>query len=266
MKKQPFIIGAIAVVLIGAIGAFAFFRMNGNKQTAEETDTTQKRKITLPVNQIPVEERPYVYLTPESNGRNISLTVAEVKKSADEVEYELEYQAGSLLQGAFGLVALDSLPANESILLGSCSAGGACTYHEDVKGGSLVLKFAGSEEYAVKQDWKYLDLSEEDEIVTSKDAKFQISTANMNSRYAIIYNAPGYPDGVEGTVVSEVYSLQTANSETSTAELSIRANEAGTLTIMGYDGSAWTSFETTSDDKLATAEVDLMEAYVVTAQ
>jgi hypothetical protein len=32
---------------------------------------------------------------------------------------------------------------------------------------------------------------------------------------------------------------------------------------MGYDGTAWQSFDTTTDGKTATATVDLMELFIV---
>jgi len=66
--------------------------------------------------------------------------------------------------------------------------------------------------------------------------------------------------------VSNPYSLSASSTLTGTAELNIRAQEEGQLTIAGWDGEAWQTFETTSDGKMASAEVALMPLYVVIAE
>ena len=152
MKKIiPILIGLIVIVS----GVFAITKLRSRDTTEEET--SQKKRIEQPTNVIAVSERPYITITPLSDGHNLNISVIEVKKDATEVEYELEYQAGTLLQGAFGQFNLSSLPSTEKILLGSCSAGGACSYHEDVQGGTLLTQFDGKESYALKSRWKYID-------------------------------------------------------------------------------------------------------------
>jgi hypothetical protein len=63
--------------------------------------------------------------------------------------------------------------------------------------------------------------------------------------------------------VSDYYSLAVSSSLKGKGSLTIRAAEEGDLKIMGWNGTAWTSFETAVDGKTATAEVELMELYVV---
>lgn len=258
-KVIPLVLAAI--ILIGG-GVFAFSKIKGDDKQAEETP--KKQRLQLPENTIPVEERPYLKISPHADGRNISLEILEVKKAANAVEYELEYQAGSLLQGAFGEFDLSSLPATEQILLGSCSAGGACTYHEDVQGGTLRTQYDGPEPYALKSRWKYIINSDREPAHSSQDAMFQIeSPALANQSYLIIFNTAGFPEGLTGTPVSEFYSVTAANTLTGTADLTIRSQEEGELTIVGYDGSEWHEFETETDGKMASASVDLMELYLV---
>lgn len=262
-KKLPLIIGVI--VLIGlAIGAgiFAFTRKSSPSDQAGQPQT--KKKIAVPVNIIEVNDRPYVQIVPLADGHNLNLVVKSIKKPATEVEYELEYQAGSQLQGAFGLIELANLPAEFKILLGSCSAGGACTFHENVQGGTLLNKFMGPENYAVKSDWRYIDNKAKDTTISSTDAKFQLEAASLASqRYLIIYNTPGYPEGLTGTPVSDPYSLTSSAALSGKGTLTMRATEEGQFTIMGWNGQAWKSFSTKSDGKSATADVDLMELYVL---
>lgn len=262
-KKLISIIGVVAILILVIGGLYALGKMS-SKSKETPVEETKKKRSRAQENIISVEERPYVVIKPQLNGRNVVLEVVSLKKEATSAEYELEYQAGSLLQGAFGSFELASLPATEDVLLGSCSAGGACTYHEDVRGGSLLLDFQGGDNYVLKQDWKYIINSDRETAHSSRDAKFQIDGTNLGKQsYIIIYNTPGAPEGLEGSIASDPYSLQTSSALSGTAELTMRANQEGNLAIMGYDGEAWHEFETSVDGKSATAEVDLMEAYVV---
>ncbi len=252
----------VIIVLLVIIGGVYAYRSMGSEETVPEETT--KKKTVENVNIIPVAERPYLYITPESDGRNITITVEDVKKTATSLEYELEYQSGSLLQGVFGALDLDPLPARSTQLLGSCSAGGACTYHEDVSGGSILTRYDGPEPYALKSDWKYFENTEDESAFSSRDAKFQIESDELaDQSYVVVMNTPGYPEGLIGTPVSDPYSLQTSSPLTGTAELTMRAQEAGQLTIMGWDGNEWQTFMGEVEDKMITAEVDLMELYIV---
>lgn len=257
-KKVLIAIAAIIVLLAGGFGVYTMTR----KPTPVAEAPTKKKTTVRNYNLIAVSERPYMTINPV-DARNISISVKEVKKEATAVDYELEYQTGTLVQGAFGQINLGAIPALEKILLGSCSAGGACTYHEDVKGGELRAFFEGPENYDLKSDWKYIENKNETAFV-SKDAFFKIESKDLASHtLLVLYNSPGYPGELEGELVSDVYTLASSKTLLGTATVSIRAKEEGSLTIMGWDGKAWQSFETTADGKNATATVDLLEAYVV---
>jgi hypothetical protein len=265
MKKQWMIIGGI-VVLVLAGGAFAYTKMN-SKPADSTQDGTKKKRLNEQVNVIPVDQRPYIQIIPQADGRNLVLSLIELKKPAESAEYELEYQAGSLLQGAFGQLALGDLPSTTKILLGSCSAGGACTYHEDVQGGTLLTRYEGDESYALKSNWKYIDNKAGETAFSSKDAMFQIESEGLEKqRYLIIFNTAGYPEGLKGAPVSEIYSLTSAGTLKGKASLTIRAQQEGNLQIMGYDGSTWKEFDTTTEGKMAKADVELMELYTVVSK
>lgn len=260
-NKKNLILGILAVVAIG--GGLAFWKMSGPKPAPQEP--TQKKKTVLePKNIIEFALRPYIKLTPTADGRNLEIAVLDVKKAATELEYELEYQSGTLLQGFQEVIKLDTLPAKTTKLFGSKSAGGSVTYHEDIKGGSLQARFIGAENYVLKQDWRYFDNKTKETEFSSKDAKFQLTSLELkNNRFLIIYNTPGIPDGLEKTPVSEPYSLTSASALKGEATISIRANEEGELTIWGYDGQKWTDLGGTVEGKLVTAtKAPLMELYV----
>ena len=269
-KNKKLIIGVvIGLVVVLAGGIFAATKlMNQSDQTADTTK--QKKKLTPQLDTIPVEERPYITMLPQGDGHNVEIVVNDLKKDASSMDYELEYQAGTLLQGAFGSLDLTSFPAKKQILLGSCSAGGACTYHEDVKGGTLLVSFDGPTAYAHKTEWKYFENKAKETAFSSKDEKFQIESDGFKTAsYLIIYRSPGAPKSLEGELNSNIYTLEAAPglaSYSGTADLTMRLDEDVDSTIMGWDGSEWHEFETTRDGKTATANVQLMEAYVVVKQ
>lgn len=263
MNKKYIIIGLVAIVVLGGVGYGVKSFLSGEQ---EQVDTTKKKKkIAPPVNVIPVEERAYVKILPNVNGRNLTLEVVEVKKAAQSVDYELEYNAGTLLQGAFGQIDLSAIPARTDILLGSCSAGGACTYHENVQGGTLLLNFDGEQDYGLKSDWKYIDNKAKLDQLNSRDGKLTLSSTDLKTvRYMVIYNSPGFAKDLTGTPVSEIYTLTGSSKISGKGNLSIRMSEETTeAKIMGYDGKAWQEFKTTVEGKEASAQVDLMESYVV---
>ena len=259
-KKLYPVIGVILLVLVGGI----FMLTRGGEEAPSEDKALRKRKISEPVNVIDLEDRPYIMVKPNSDGRNLTISVDSLKIEATDVEYELEYKSGSLQQGVFGTISLASLPASTQQLMGSCSAGGSCTYHEDVTGGSLVTRFLAKENYALKTEWRYIENTQAESQLGSTDAKFQLSGDDLSGvKIAIIGDASGLPEEVEGTVVSAPYYLSTVPSITGTAELTMRADEEGDLKIMGWNGTEWVEFEGTVDGKSITATVDLMQTYVV---
>lgn len=266
MKKKQIIVLAIIVGVIGlAIGGWLIWGKSKKTVDAQPTPT-EKKRITEPVNVIEVAKRPYFRIEPLADGRNIRLKVLHLNQPAASVDYELEYQSGSLLQGAYGLLDLATLPVSKEILLGSCSAGGACTYHTDVKGGTILTRFSGEDQnYALKSDWRFWENTSAEKMVSSRDAKFTLESPSIaKQRYLIITNSPGYPSGVEGKVISEIYAFAAPTTLTGEATLTIRANEENSQAeILGYDGQKWQNFSSTVNGKEVTATVSLMDLYLV---
>lgn len=260
-KKLLIILPIIALVIIGAI-----FLLNKNKDTGKVAEpTSTKKKVQSPVNVIAVAERPYLRLEPSADGRYITIVIEEVKKSATELDYEMEYQTGSMLQGFGGLIKLDKVPVSEKKLFGSQSAGGAITYHEDIKGGNLLAQFTGTENYAVKSAWRYFTNSDKATTFTSQDTKFSISNQGLNKySYVVIYNSPGYPGEIEGELLSDPYTVAAEKSMkllSSNFEASIRSSEDGQM--MGYDGSKWQEMDSVYANGVVKASGPFMDVYLL---
>lgn len=251
---------AILLFVVLAAGSLA-----GCRKKEEPQQPTAQQPVRPPVNVIEVTQRPYVSLSPTQNGRNLELVLHDVKQSAQAAEYEIEYQTGDMLQGAYGELNLDELPYSEDILLGSCSAGGKCTYHENVTGGELLLTFEGDEEYALKNGWSFIDNQDGETAFSSQDSKFRLQGDALAAvNYLVIYNTPGLPENVEQALVSAPYSVAADRPLKEEVTVTIRMDKETTEpTILGWDGEAWVELTTSQEEKMASAQGPLYEAYVV---
>jgi hypothetical protein len=266
-KKKQLIIGLIVLAIL-AITAGIFIYKNQNKADTQAPVAT-KKKIQSPVNVIAVAERPYLSLEPSADGRYITLNVLELKKEASQLDYEMEYQTGSMLQGFQGLLSLDKLPKSDRKLFGSQSAGGAITYHEDIKGGNLLAQFSGQEAYAVKSAWRFFDNADKNNTFASQDTKFSIKGDGFaRSRYLIVYNSPGYPAKLSQELLSDPYVVSAESSLKSSSAnftVSIRSNSESAQ-IMGYDGQKWQTMDTSKVEDSYQATGPFMETYILTSK
>lgn len=259
--KKHFII-SILILSVSLSGCSLFKKKN----TSSEPET--KEPINEPVNVIDLQDRPFISLVPRSDGKEVTLSIASLPKDAQEMEYELEYQAGTLLQGAFGSIDFEKNPVPTSVktLLGSCSAGGACSFHEDVKGGTLILKFRGTENYVLKTEWRFQATKEAAGLFSSRDAKFQLDAGKAldSHGFVIIMQTSGLPQPVDSEVIAGPYGISTSDDlPDKTAVLTLRLSDsADTATIKGWDGESWEDFDTIVKDKSATATVDLLPVFI----
>lgn len=262
------IIGIVVALLVLAGIAGGIYMMTRSQHETQETVQTEekpkRRTRTEQYDTISLEKRPYIEIKPQATGRDVTIVFHNLKESADTVDYELEYQAGELLQAAFGTIEIDSLPINKDILLGSRSAGGATTYHENVKGGTLVTRFKGDEAYAFKSDWNFIVNSARQTTISSKDEKFSLKGTDIGKlRLAVITNSPGYPGALPGTAISALYALSapTAVSGEATATITLTA-AAPNAKVAVWDGKAWETVDAQVDGTTATAEVSLGQLFV----
>lgn len=263
-KKTKIIIAISVLVLLLAGGLFFFLR--SNRSNEENNKTVVKQKISAKVNQIPVSERPFIQLSPSADGRHVVINILELKKPAENLSYEMEYQTGSMLQGFQDSLELGELPLSVKKLFGSQSAGGAITYHEDIKGGSLLAEFMGLEDYAVKSNWRYFTNSDRQSEFSSQDTKFKIANTSLATySYLIIFNSPGYPGEIEGELISDVYTVSAEKSlKTLSSEFNVTFNtKEEKAQIMGYDGQEWQIVDSKYEDGLVRGSAPFMDAYLL---
>lgn len=268
MKKYlPYIIIALIVIAAGT-GIFFFIKSQSPKPKAG-------LKPPEAINTVPVTDRPYVTLAPTSAGKHplgteVAVTVHNTTLGATKAEYELEYQSGSLLQGAFGSLDLtmEKPPVTKVLLLGTCSAGGKCDYNKEVTGGTLLLRLTGQQKFAVKGEWSYQLMSERGGKFSSRDSKFRLDIGPKGlpaSTYVILMQPMGLPAPVAGTLIAGPYHAASGEAASpKSIELSLRLTDPpAPVKLLGWAGNSWKEYKSTVADSTLTATVDRLTTFVV---
>lgn len=237
MKKILIVI--ISIVLLGVLG---YFILSKKSQPKKIIDNSQP---DLPINTIPVSERPFITLYPDSTGRSLDIAVSGAPTSGN-MEYEMIYNASGKQEGALGSVYLGSekQPIIKSILLGSKSGGGKITYHEGVTGGSITLTYDSTR---LKESWNYLHFDPTDPTFSSSDAKFNVSlgkTALKKDSVIITMKTFGYPKaGLPAETVVKVgpygYFTQVPIKGLATISLKLPSGDHANSTMYEWLGTSW---------------------------
>ena len=244
------------LIFISLISLVGIIWLIFSKETPPKPPT-EEVVIDLPINTIPLTERPFITLSPDSSGRSLNISISGAPKEGN-MEYEMIYNASGKQEGALGSIFLGSekQPIVKSILLGSKSGGGKVTYHEGVTGGSITVTYATTR---LKESWNYLHFDPLDPIISSTDARFSISlpkTALKKDAVVITMKTFGYPP-LEGKVISGPYGYfsQTPIKGNAQVSLKLPAGEHVNPTIYGWDGKSWSKLATklTGDTVSATA-------------
>jgi hypothetical protein len=265
MKKNPlFIIIPVIALVVVAIVAVIFTRLGGN----EVATATPSPIIQEKFNTMEVTKRPYVTLAPTNKGRSLTLTLQTLNAPATKGEFEVEYQSGTLLQGFGGKLNIAKLPDVQEFLLGSCSAGGKCSYSEDVTGGALTIRLTDTEKQSLKNEWSFLENKEKSDTVTSRDGKFVLTGKGIASvSHWVVLQSPGYPAPIEKPL-SAVYAPAGLTVAKGEFKVGIRLSEdVPTATVWAWDGKAYKPLKTTITERVAYAPSPVVyESYVVVAE
>jgi len=263
MKNKKIIISSLVVVALFSLGAFLILRKDSS-----DIDSTPTPVISLPINTIPVEDRPYLNLTPDSTGRSLKLLLDNTDIS-EVVEYELVYQAGTKQEGVFGRLnlATEDLPVVKDLLLGSRSAGGKTTYHEGITGGSLTLTYG---ETKLKESFNFLRFDSTDPVVSSPDARFSVKFADnamLDNKVIVTMKTFGLPAVLPTrTILAGPYAYLT-NSVKGDVIVSIRlpAGEHINPTVYEYDTNSddWVALDGKLSDDTVTATANTGTTFIV---
>lgn len=259
-KTVGIIAGVVAVIaIVGLVIAW------GLQPSGDVVGPTPKPTLPPePVNIIPIEERAYARILPADSGREVTISLETINKEADEAEYEVEYQSGTILQGFGGNLDVENLPSTARQLLGSCSAGGKCSYDENVTGGQLTLRFEGPQRYAVRGEWSFIDNASRDLGLSSRDGKLGLSGPGSQARYGVVFQSPGYPAPLPAAALSQIYSFGVAPATPGSVVVSLRLNEdVATAKLAVWNGKEWKLVDGTVADKTLTVSLPNMPQAVI---
>lgn len=252
---------------IGIVAAIAVLLVVLIKNKKPEPAVKDRPKVQEAVNTAPLAERVYATLgfAAESRhpmGRELTLTVAEAK-GAGKIEYELEYQAGTLVQAGLGSItpAEEEAPYKRDILLGSCSAGGACSYSQDVLGGSLLLRFKDSGTGNLKGEWNFYQPGNDGKF-SSRDGKFQLETAKLKNAFVVVSQTMGLPGKIDGEVLAGPYDVETTANSVGEIAATIHLSREGTARLWHWDGKTYREVPGKVDGKTLTAKLKETGTYL----
>jgi len=266
MNKSALII-TIVVAIIALVGIVWFMKKPNNQNAPVGDEPT----VELPLNVLPIAERPFITLSPDSTGRSLDISLSGAPTEG-ELEYEMIYSASGKQEGALGSIFLGSekQPIVKSILLGSKSGGGKITYHEGVTGGSITVTYA---ETRLKESWNYLHFNSEDPSISSTDVRFSVDlgkTALKKDSVIITmktfgYEKAGLPEGAKVVTGPYGYFTQTEVKGSAKVSLKLPAGEHVNPTIYEWDGKTWKKLVTKLDgDTVSSAATG--HVFLVTAE
>lgn len=134
MKKYlPFIL-LLAGILIAMAAITVMKKGNSSKSNIANEEET--------VREVPMNQRPFISLTPSSDGHWLKLKIEQIKvEGAKSLDYELLYSLpDGRTQGVPGTVQLTGEDIVRDLLLGSESSG-KFRYDEGVNNGTLTIRF-----------------------------------------------------------------------------------------------------------------------------
>jgi len=188
----------------------------------------------LVINQLDQGKRPFTILSQHSTGKLLAFYLENTKDIAS-ASVDLEYLSGDLLKGARStLEAPINDPYTKAFLLGSCSAGGKCSFDKDLISGSLKLKLkveGESDIHVLKGDYSFVNGQ-----TTTTDGRLTY-TPTGNPAGEILLNTLGLPEKPEGKVELYPIAITSTGSETIKGELEIR--KKGITKAMIYTSSGY---------------------------
>lgn len=266
MSDKRRLIALIIVGLVVVVGGIGLIRTSASRND-DAVVKVLPTPVPEPVNLIPVSDRPFVTMRPGISRNDIVLTIHDLKIAADSVEVLLEYDRNKgVMDADLRTFAIPKVPFEEKLFMGSKSAGGHITYHDDVIGGTLELEFTGDETYRLAVPWRYDDTERNYSQISTADGKFQVSLEKpLVSSKVLVMQSPGLPENLEGEILAGPYLFAGVGPmPDTTADITMRLSSTSeTAVLYGWTGSVWEEIPSVLDGKQLTATAELYDVYVV---
>ena len=273
-KRTTYVIAAAALIFFIAAIYFLFIFQKGKREIKIEETQGEIKELS----EIPLEKRPFVTLTPTSDGAEIIISI-ENMKDFDKIEYTLTYQADNpeisgekIERGSTGFdVNTKDETYKKSILLGTASKG-TRSPDKGIEDGKLTLNlFQGETEYTSKTFWDLLEVGAKAEEIVDRNDKLSISLPSLGKNYfLIIADTVGVPPGaqfdVKNVSLAPVGAFSIAPVFTKKANISLKIEGSGG-DLYSYKNAdlKWEKLtsEFNAEEKVITASVDGFATFVV---
>lgn len=274
MRKKINIIAIVAIFLTVLIIGVGYWLIFSKKKTKVKKESKSTKMET--VNQLSLKERPYIIIEPKSKTRPqdygywMTITINNAS-NYKLLEYEVEYQAGNLIQGFMHRLdfSKEKLPISQEGFFGSESKG-KYKYDEGVKNGNVLFKFfKNSHDYeALKTYFNWQQMEQQKGVFTSNDAKaiLEIKSKELKpSDYMVVFSTLGLPAEIKGEALSEPYGFYSRQPmKLKSAVLTIKNKKDLTgAKILGWDGKKWHQYESEIKEDEVSAKVDELGTYIL---
>lgn len=207
MNKKPLAIAGIVIGALIVIGAVFFLLARSRKNQQIPATPTPEEGLLL---ETPLEERPFVSLTPRADGKELTLKIDNIL-NADIIEYELTYLSNGLSRGVIGTINLKGeVSVSRGLLLGTCSKN-VCKYDEDVSSGTLTLRFRSPE--GTRKFIADFRLLQGVDQLTSTDQELSLTANFPASTFYLMMSTIGLPAPIEGELIAGPYGIFTAGAK-----------------------------------------------------
>lgn len=208
----------------------------------DATDIVDESKLLI--NKLEYSRRPLFLLTEHSTGKLLTLYLDQTDQ-LESATVDLEYLSGDLLKGArSNITSFNSGGFSQAFLLGSCSAGGKCSFDKDLVSGSSKLRLSLKKEktqHILKGGFVFVDSKE----VTTTDGRFTYTSASTTG-YQLLVDTLGLPAGLDSDPYLYPLAITSTSSKIS-GDMIVRAKNI--TSVMIYDGEEYQSvdFESQND-------------------
>lgn len=257
MKKNlPIIVGVVIFVLLLA-GTFIWWRGKRARETQVPSPTPEGVLV-----ETPLKERPFVTLTPRTDGREFTLEISRIKNTKT-IEYELVYLTQGLSRGVIGTIDLKGeTTISRKLLLGTCSRG-VCKYDEDVTEGTLTLRFRSPE--GTRKFVSDFHLQQGGKELTSIDGNFKLEGKLSLGTFYLTMPTIGLPQDFEGETIGGPYGVFTVGSKVikNGKETLTLSEETPSVKLYVWTGRVWEEIEKVEiEDKEISAEIDSLGVFI----
>lgn len=216
-------------ILLGLLFVMSF-SLSGCFKKAEKVDKVEPKQL---INVLEIAKRPFVAILPHPTGKLITL-MYHGKQEAKNMAVELEYLSGNALKGGRTSINTTTFPYVQGFLLGSCSAGGKCSFDKDITTGTIKTRLdIDSQIHVLKSNYTFITPNSN----ATSDQKAKLEIEGLSKANLVLGQTHGYLGEITGEPAYEPVAITSTTGDLIKGKLSIRGS--GVSKVLVYDGSKY---------------------------